>query len=180
MFPCRFCPTGVQTATWLFLTCILSWKRISAISLHRGPSFSWNWNWNFFFFDIHCVTEASKFSLNHNLALESKQNSAEDPKRCKIHLFFYRNYKHYTKCVVIWCGAQATLSLEPVLQIVLPSLLRWLCWKWFPKHDSGAGNTSLLHLVVGYFAFSSSSSAFRFCFALLEAWLYAFYRINRQ
>ena len=31
------------------------------------------------FFDVHCVVEASSFSLNHNLALENKQNSVEDP-----------------------------------------------------------------------------------------------------
>ena len=32
-------------------------------------------------FAVHCVVEASSFSLNHNLALESKQNSVKDPQK---------------------------------------------------------------------------------------------------
>ena len=56
------------------------------------------------FFAVHCVLEASKFSLNHNLAQASKQNSVQEPKKVQnsIPLFFYRNYNYYTKCV-IWC-----------------------------------------------------------------------------
>ena len=42
-----------------------------------------------YLFAVHCVVEASNFSLNHNLALESKQNSAEDPQRRKIYLFIF-------------------------------------------------------------------------------------------
>ena len=85
--PLSFSATDAQTAMWLF--CLLFLEiRISI----------------FFFFAVHCVVVASSFSLNHNLALESKQNSVDDPTRCKVYLFIYWNYKHYTKCIVIWCG----------------------------------------------------------------------------
>ena len=75
--PPRFCAPGVQTAMWLFLTRILAWKRISAISYMEGLLFLEIKILNYF--DIHCVTEASNFSLNHNLALECKQKSLQDP-----------------------------------------------------------------------------------------------------
>ena len=97
--PPWFCATDAQTSMWLFWTRILAWKRTSAIFLHGGSTFSWNWISNFFCRSLCCI------SLNHNSVLLSKQNSVHDPKRRKIHLFFYRNYNYYTICVVIWCSA---------------------------------------------------------------------------
>ena len=64
---------------WLFLTRFLAWKRVSAFSYTGGLLVCKNEKLNCF--DIQCVVEASSFSLNHNMTLESKENY---PRHTKI------------------------------------------------------------------------------------------------
>ena len=61
-------------------------------------------NWNCF--DIQCVVEASSFSLNHNMTLESKENYPRHTKIVQNSLGFMPEVKPlYINRVVIWCCA---------------------------------------------------------------------------
>ena len=104
MFPCMGYSTlilryGRSNIDVTFLDPYFSLKTHFCHFPTRRVYFFLKLNFEFFCRSLCCI------SLNHNSVLLSKQNSVHDPKRRKIHLFFYRNYNYYTKCVVIWCSA---------------------------------------------------------------------------
>ena len=127
---------------WLFLTSFLAWKRGFAIFLHRGTICLWKWQ-KLNCFDIQCVVEASTFSLNHNMTLESKenyprhtktvQNSLGDLVMCalisknnvNLILFFMENHwwecflQNKTKRIYIWFDFYSEIS-KLLSFIILP------------------------------------------------------------
>ena len=63
-------------------------------------------------FDIQCVVEASSFSLNHNITLESKENYPRHTKTVQISLGFMPEVKplHKPRGDLVLCALNKTIS----------------------------------------------------------------------